>query len=154
MMHYGYIRNEQCIQQTGWFASVSGMPALLLFKILSTSFPMSVFHIVFSIVAIDLFDMGTQQLGFLMSFMGITLALSQGFLIGWIIDKCGETSVLWISSTFLAVSMLAFSACSQIWQVEPRTFFYDYKNGSHCLFFQKKCSSSRRRRKEVCLSAF
>jgi OCT family organic cation transporter-like MFS transporter 18 len=92
--------------------------ALFLISIkLATGIPIGIFQSMFSIVALDMFQLTAEYNSYLTSYIGITAMLVQGVGIGVVTKKFSELNILFGSACILAIGYFFLSFITTVWQM-------------------------------------
>ncbi|BFZ11456.1 hypothetical protein BsWGS_14495 [Bradybaena similaris] len=92
--------------------------ALFLMSIkLATGVPIGIFQSMFSIVALDTFQLSAEHNSYLMSYVGVMAMLVQGVGIGIVTKKLSELNILFGSACILVVGYLLLSFVTTIGQM-------------------------------------
>ncbi|XP_023580165.1 solute carrier family 22 member 18 isoform X2 [Trichechus manatus latirostris] len=90
-----------------------GVLPIFLIKVIS-GFPSGLFQIMFSIIAMDFFQLEAAQTGYLMSYFGVLQMVIQGLVIGRLSNHFSEGALLQASVLAFAVTGLAMALMSNV----------------------------------------
>eukprot|EP00741_Cyanophora_paradoxa_P017181 tig00020960_g16593.t1 len=87
--------------------------ALLIVKAIS-GFPFAMFQTIFSIAAVEQFQLNPQQNGYVLSYVGVVSIIVQGAMVGALVRRYPEHRLMVLSCASMGVSFVAMSACEGI----------------------------------------
>ncbi|XP_069757024.1 solute carrier family 22 member 18 isoform X2 [Narcine bancroftii] len=73
--------------------SIPGAAEILAIKTI-IGLPMGVFQSMFSVVAMDYFNLEAEYNGFLMAYIGVLQMIMQGLVVGWLTERLNEKTLL------------------------------------------------------------
>ncbi|KAH3709494.1 solute carrier family 22 member 18-like isoform X2 [Dreissena polymorpha] len=84
---------------------------------MATETPISIFHSMFQVIALETFNLPADQNGFLMSYIGVLTMLVQGVGVGVLLRKVSENSILKWASFLMVWSYLSLAFVGSIPQL-------------------------------------
>lgn len=74
----------------------------------------SIFQTIFSLYALERFNLNSTQTGYILAYVGVLSVITQGFLIGRLTVRFAETRLILISTITMAVSLLVWALAPNI----------------------------------------
>ena len=72
-------------------------------------FAFAIFQAVFALYGLYRFELNAQNTGFILTYVGIVLVITQGFLVGRINDRFSDGKVIFVSLAALALSLIVWA---------------------------------------------
>ncbi|XP_053304521.1 solute carrier family 22 member 18 [Spea bombifrons] len=100
--------------ELGRLLEFPGVTAIFIIKILS-GFPLGLFMIMFPVTSVDFFQLDTAGAGYLMSYFGILQLVVQGLMVGLLINRFTEDTLLVVSMVVSIGVGLAMTLMTNVW---------------------------------------
>jgi DHA1 family multidrug resistance protein-like MFS transporter len=89
---------------------------------------LTLFFGIFGLYALERFDYGTQEVGFIFTVLGLMMAVGQGLLVGPLIKRWGDITVMKVGFLTSTLGLLAMMAADRLWTLLAATAMFSLAN--------------------------
>jgi DHA1 family tetracycline resistance protein-like MFS transporter len=75
----------------------------------------SIFQSIFSLYALERFQLNVQSIGFILAYVGVLAVITQGFMIGKLTARFSETRLIAFSTGLMAVGLAGWALAPNLW---------------------------------------
>jgi DHA1 family tetracycline resistance protein-like MFS transporter len=75
----------------------------------------SLFQSIFSLYALERFELNVQAIGFILAYVGVLAVITQGFMIGKLTARFSEARLIVISTALMAIGLAGWALAPNLW---------------------------------------